>query len=333
MKIVVDSKIPFIRPSLSQLGVELVYLDGASIGPEDVKDADALIVRTRTHCNASLLDGSKVRYVATTTIGFDHIDTDYMEKNHIRWMNCPGCNASSVEQYVRSCLLLLQQSGIIRLQEAVLGVVGYGHVGKMIAAMGRSMGMKIQICDPFVSVEGKVDIQTLEATSDVISYHVPLTRSGQHPTYHLCDGMSFDRMNRCPVLINTSRGEVVDNLVLLQALRQGKVREAIIDTWENEPNINTELLEKVYLGTPHIAGYSADGKANADNMVLDDLCRFFSLPRPPKVVPPSLPDTFVYDGNPLQLYDPRIDSEALKRSPSDFELLRGNYRLRREHHD
>ena len=164
MKIVVDSKIPFIRPSLSQLGVELVYLDGASIGPEDVKDADALIVRTRTHCNASLLDGSKVRYVATATIGFDHIDTDYMEKNHIRWMNCPGCNASSVEQYVRSCLLLLQQSGIIRLQEAVLGVVGYGHVGKMIAAMGRSMGMKIQICDPFVSVEGKVDIQTLEAT-------------------------------------------------------------------------------------------------------------------------------------------------------------------------
>lgn len=330
IKIVIDDKIPYIREAMAAVTPRAVYMRGADISAADVRDADALIVRTRTRCDEALLGGSRVRFVATATIGFDHIDTDYMGRAGISWTNCPGCNAASVEQYMRSVLLLLHRDCGLSLRGATLGVVGCGHVGRLVCAVGRALGMRVFVCDPPLGSPGFVDMAAIEREADVVTFHVPLTDSGPYATRHLADAGFFARLARRPFVINTSRGAVVDNQALKEALLGGRVRQAVIDTWEHEPLIDTGLLSMVYIGTPHIAGYSADGKVNADNMVIDALCRFFGIAPPLPVVPPPLPAGFVYTGDPLQLYDPLEDSRRLKLRPDLFEDLRGNYPLRRE---
>ncbi len=188
-------------------------------------------------------------------------------------------------------------------------------------------------------------MEEIEREADVITFHVPLERGGDHPTYHLGDEAFFRRLRKRPFIVNSSRGAVVDNRALLAAIESGRVRQAVIDTWEGEPEIDTTLLYRVYIGTPHIAGYSADGKTNANNMVLGALCRHFGVEYPPAIMPPTLPTGFVYgneedsllpspapctDAAPLRFYNPLIDSERLKAHPEDFERLRGDYPLRRE---
>lgn len=331
MKIVVDDKIPYIQEKLSLLADELVAIGGSEISAADVKDADALIVRTRTHCDESLLVGSKVRFVATATIGFDHIDADYLQRAGITWISCPGCNAGSVAQYVESSLLLLQQEKGLTLYHATIGIVGCGHVGSKVKAVAERLGMRVLICDPPLGNPDYVTLSEIEQQADVITFHVPLTKEGQFATWHMADEAFFHRLSHVPYIINTSRGGVVDNQALLSALHDGRVRDAVIDVWEGEPNVNPALLQRVFIGTPHIAGYSADGKTNADNMVIDALCRYFHLPHPGKITPPSLPADFHYTGNPLELYNPLEDSRALKTTPSKFEYLRNHYPLRREH--
>lgn len=334
MKIVVDDKIPYIREKLALLADEVVYLRGADISAADVKDADALIVRTRTRCDAHLLDGSRVQFVATATIGFDHIDTDYMAQAGIAWTNCPGCNAGSVAQYLECSLLLLEQKRGLVLQNTTIGIVGCGHVGSRVKAVAERLGMRVLVCDPpleQLTANRFVPMDVIEREADVITFHVPLTREGRYATWHLGDADFFRRLARVPYVINTSRGEVVDNVALLEALTKGMVRDAVLDVWEGEPDMHLDLLQRVFIGTPHIAGYSADGKVNADNMVIDALCRHFGLPNPGAIEAPLLPDGFQYTGNPLQLYNPLEDSEKLKADPSLFEFLRNNYPLRREH--
>lgn len=339
MKIVVDDKIPYIRETLACLGAETVYKKGGDICRADVLDADALIVRTRTFCNRELLEGTSVRFIATATIGYDHIDQEYMSEAGIRWVSCPGCNATSVRQYVECCLLSLQRDMNMPLAGLTLGIVGCGHVGSKVRDMAIRYGIKVLVNDPLiddadhVTHNGKVDYVTLndiERHADIITFHVPMEHNGKYATWHLADEAFFNRLERHPVIINSSRGAVVDNEALLKALDNGQVRQAVIDTWEKEPAINPILLNKVYIGTPHIAGYSADGKVNADNMVIDALCDFFGIKHPNTIVPPTLPSDFVYTGNPLQLYDPLADSERLKQNIEKFEDLRGNYPLRRE---
>lgn len=322
MKIVVDDKIPYIREAIAKITAGAVYIKGADICAADVRDADALIVRTRTRCDERLLGGSKVRFLATATIGFDHLDTGYLQRAGITWMNCPGCNAGSVEQYLRSALLLLP----LDLHRSTIGIVGCGHVGSRVRAAAEALGLRVLVNDPPLGMPGFVGLDVIEREADIITFHVPLDPS----TRHLADSAFFGRLRRRPYIINTSRGEVVDNGALFEALQEGSVRDAVIDTWENEPDIHRGLLGRVMIGTPHIAGYSADGKVNADNMVLDGLCRFFGVPRPAPVVPPPLPSTFVYTGNALDLYNPLTDSGRLKAAPGRFEELRGNYPLRRE---
>lgn len=333
MKIVLDDKIPYIRPAIEEMGVEARYLRGADICAADVKNADALIVRTRTRCDRQLLEGSRVQFIATATIGFDHIDTAYLQEAGISWTNCPGCNAASVGQYLRSTLLLLARDHGLDLQAATLGIVGCGHVGSEVLSAARELGMRILVCDPLATPRKDMEWVTqdvIEREADVITFHVPLTHDGPCPTWHLADQAFFGRLRRRPFVVNTSRGPVVDDDALLQALNEGLVRQAVIDTWEHEPHISLPLLDKVYIGTPHIAGYSADGKVNADNMALEALCRHFHLPRPHRIVPPALPADFIYTGDPLQLYNPLDDSRRLKACPDHFEELRGNYPLRRE---
>ena len=338
MKIVVDDKIPYIREKLALLTSDVVYLRGAEITASDVKDADALIVRTRTHCNEQLLSGSKVQFVATATIGFDHIDTDYLKQAGIAWTNCPGCNSGSVAQYVECSLLQLQQYLGLNLQESTIGIVGCGHVGSKVKAVAERLGMHVLVCDPPLEKANPyhsssityVPLDIIERECDVITFHVPLSREGQYATFHMADEDFFHRLPRVPYIINTSRGEVVDNVALLSALQEGRVKDAVIDVWENEPKLNETLLQRVFIGTPHIAGYSADGKVNADNMVIDALCRHFRLPHPGKIVSPELPIDFQDTGSPLDYYNPMEDSRQLKNDASKFESLRNNYPLRRE---
>ena len=339
MKIVVDDKIPYIRETICQLADEVVFLSGAAITADDVRDADVLVVRTRTRCNQQLLEGSKVQLVVTATIGYDHIDTEWLESAGIRWTNCPGCNSGSVAQYVESTLLLLEQKKGLSLRQSTIGIVGCGHVGSTVKAVAERLGMRVLVCDPPLASTPSpltshfVSLAEIERNSDVITFHVPLTKEGDYATWHLANDDFFHRLSRVPYIINTSRGEVVDNKALLLAIEEGRVRDAIIDVWENEPHPDATLLDKVFIGTPHIAGYSADGKTNADNMVIDAICQQFGLSHPGIIAPPALPKDFHYTGNPLELYNPMDDSQKLKAEPSHFEQLRNNYPLRREKFD
>lgn len=336
MKVVADHKIPYLAGTLERIADEVVYLPGSSFTKEDVKDADALLVRTRTHCDRELLEGSKVRFIATATIGYDHIDTAYCAEAGIAWTNCPGCNAGSVEQYIHSVLLLLKREKNLSLKDTTLGVVGVGHVGSRVAAMAQSLGMRVLLNDPPRAAKGEKGFDTLEvlaAECDILTFHTPLHREGVFKTFHLADENFLFSLKRNPYLINSSRGEVVDTAALLAAKAAGKVKEVIIDTWEYEPAISKELLEVAYIATPHIAGYSADGKANATRMSLEALCRFFQLDARFEILPPSLPCMeFSSDEEEafLQRYNPLRDSEWLKNAPEKFEWFRGNYPLRRE---
>lgn len=330
MKIVVDDKIPYIRETICQLADETVFLSGAAITADDVRDADVLVVRTRTRCNRQLLEGSKVQLVVTATIGYDHIDTQWLQEAGIRWTNCPGCNSGSVAQYMECALLLLEQQKGLSLRQSTIGIVGCGHVGSKVKSVAERLGMQVLVCDPLLDNPSFVSLDEIERRCDVITFHVPLTREGQYATWHMADEDFFHRLPRVPYIINTSRGEVVDNQALLQALQDGRVRDAIIDVWEHEPHPDAALLDKVFIGTPHIAGYSADGKTNADNMVIDAICQHLGLPHPGIIAPPALPSDFKYTGSPLDLYNPMIDSQKLKADASQFEQLRNNYPLRRE---
>lgn len=340
MKIVVDDKIPFIRGQVERLADEVVYLPGSAIGREDVHDADALIIRTRTHCARQLLKDSRVRFIATATIGYDHLDTNYLQEAGIKWTNCPGCNATSVAQYVRNGLLEAEKAGLTHLSDATLGIIGYGHVGKAVYQAMKPYVKTILVNDPPLFENEKVkskngetidshsSLNEIAAFCDIITLHTPLTFDGFYPTHHLVDKDFMQNLSKSPLVINAARGGVVDEEAFINALDSGHIRAAIIDTWEGEPEVNLELLKRTFIGTPHIAGYSADGKANATRMVLEAL---FKWSYPQKNIP--IFDIQAPEAAPERtglLYSPLADSSFLKAAPASFEQLRGDYPLRRE---
>lgn len=338
MKILVDNKIPYIHEAIKELQADVNFLSAKDITSQTVKDADILIVRTRTKCNASLLEGSKVKFIATATIGFDHIDTVYCKTHNILWQNAPGCNSNSVKQYIQSVFILLKRNFYSSLEGKTLGVVGIGHVGSKIVELGQSYGMKVLMNDPLRS-EKEADFEHTSLTSiarqaDIISFHVPLVHQGNHPTYHLANEQFFSELKKRPILINTSRGEVIDGTVLKTSLKRQIIRQAVIDVWENEPQIDAELLNEVFLGTSHIAGYSADGKAKASEMALQAVSNFLNLGLKIKINPPKPLNPIInavnQDSAFLEIYNPECDSIRLKEHIQDFETLRSNYSLRRE---
>jgi len=339
MKVVIDDKIPYIKGVPEALGFETVYLKGADISAADVRDVDALITRTRTHAGAALLEGSRVRYVITATIGYDHLDTAWLDAHGIRWTNCPGCNAASVGQYFLTSMIVLRQQGVIDdFSRTTVGIVGVGHVGSVVRDEALRLGCKVLLSDP--PLEEKNDtagfstLDEIAKNADVITFHVPLTHNRPYATYHMGDSRFFASLRRRPVVMNASRGAVVDNEAWLQSLEEGTTRAAVIDTWESEPHIMLPLLEKAIIATPHIAGYSADGKANATRMALTALCRYAGVEPRFSIVPPKLPASMTRPDDPIErelaLYNPLRDTAALKADPSRFEALRGNYPLRRE---
>ena len=338
MKVIVDNKIPYIREAIEQIADEVIYTPGKDFTPELVQDADALIIRTRTRCDRSLLAGSKVKFIATATIGFDHIDTAYCREAGITWTNAPGCNSASVAQYIQSALFILQQTRGMKLNQMTIGIVGVGNVGSKVADVARKLGIQVMLNDlPREEREESTMFASLKSIAekcDIITFHVPLYKEGKYKTFHLADEAFFRPLKRSPIIINTSRGEVIETAALLKALQTGLISDAVIDVWENEPDINLTLLYKVFIGTPHIAGYSADGKANATRMSLDSLCRHFGIQADYHIAPPEPENPIIIASTPteayLKMYDPRKDCEALRAHPELFEKLRGDYPLRRE---
>jgi len=327
---------------------DIKYLPGNLITRELVMDADALLIRTRTKCNHSLLEGTSVKFIATATIGYDHIDSEYCKSREISWVNAPGCNSSSVQQYITAALLMLAQKHDFNLSEKTLGIIGVGNVGSKVQAAASLLGMNVKLNDPPRARKeghaGFVSLDEILETCDIITLHVPLIRDGEDRTYHLFETGVLGKMKDGAWLINSSRGEVVETNSLKSALTSGKLAGAVLDVWENEPDIDPDLLRQVTISTPHIAGYSTDGKANGTAMVVHALSQFFDMPLrdfyPASIPEPSDPE-IVIDGDCMssqqiiretiaQTYEIMEDHKRLQTSPGSFEQQRGSYPVRRE---
>ena len=336
MKIVIEKNIPFIKGLLEPYA-EVLYLAPGEIDAAAMADADALITRTRTRCDGRLLDGSKCRFIATATIGTDHIDLDYCRRNGITVANAPGCNAPAVAQYVLASVLYWKKTrGIQRpLSDMTLGIVGVGHVGSIVSRWAKGLGLNVIHCDPpraeLEGADGFVDMDTIAGKSDIVTFHTPLTKSGPYPTFHLADKEFFEKLSRRPLLINSARGAVVDNSELVEAIRSGRVCDAVVDCWEHEPDISRSLLDMALVATPHIAGYSREGKVRATAMAVEALCRHFNLPvvRPAEPIPASIPNSPTAETI-ASSYSPSTDTVAHKSNPDGFEMLRNSYAYRSE---
>lgn len=348
MKIVCDDKIPFLRGTFEPFA-EVVYLPGKQTTADVVRDADAIVTRTRTLCNEALLKGSRVKVIATATIGFDHIDTAWCEANGIIWKNAPGCNSWSVKQYIASVLVSLARRHGLDLSAMTLGVVGVGNVGSKVAEIASLLGMKVLLNDPpRARAEGSagfVSLDELMERSDIVTLHVPLTMEGEDATWHLFDAARIARLRPDQFLFNSSRGPVVEERALKAALKAGSLRGAVLDVWEVEPEIDRELLGLLEYATPHIAGYSADGKANGTTMSVRTVASVLGLPltdwTASGVPAPAQGLSFCLDATGkrtqdvlteaiLYTYDVQKDTDALRSDPGSFEKLRGDYPVRRE---
>ena len=331
MKIIVDNKIPFIKGRLEAVA-EVVYADPDAFTPELVKDADALIVRTRTRCDATLLAESAVSLVVTATIGTDHIDIPWCESRGITVENAAGCNAPGVAQYVWSAIL---RNGFDPSRHT-LGLVGKGNIGSIVADWGRRLGAKVIVSDPPRAARGLTDenylpLDELLREADAVTLHTPLTHAGPDATYHLISSPQLDLMKPGALLINAARGEVVQNTALLHWIEAGRGR-AVLDVWEGEPHLDRNLLGAVIYATPHIAGYSREGKERATRMALEAVERRFGVALDKSglegaYLPPVKaisPETIV------ESYDPAADTAMLRSRPEAFEELRGAYRYRPE---
>lgn len=310
MKVLIDRYIPFLQGVLDGFA-EVCMLEPGQFKPETVHDADALVIRTRTRCDAHLLDGSSVQFIGTATIGTDHIDLNYCRMHNIRVVSCPGCNAQAVCDYIEEAICESSNLEILKSSNTpTLGVVGVGHVGSLVAAMAERRGMQVVLNDPPRGLNGDV------TGCDIITFHTPLTHDGQYPTYHLCDESFLKRCQPEALIINAARGGVVDEQALLSS-----GQPFVIDTWENEPLIRPEVLRRATLASMHIAGYSVEGKRTASRMCLSALCGHFALPQL-QLNEEQLPQG---DNKPGWLQ--RI-SEQLKATPESFETLRKEYKLR-----
>ncbi|HUL43813.1 MAG TPA: 4-phosphoerythronate dehydrogenase [Bacteroidota bacterium] len=348
MKLVVDKNIPLAEKAFKPLG-ELRLVETGTFGPETVRDADILIVRSETKVDRRLLDGSAVKFVGTVTIGTDHIDIEYLTSRGIVFASAPGSNANSVKEYIVAALLRLD----IGLKGKSVGIVGVGNVGSKVEKACRVLGMEVLLNDPpLARSTGDRKYLPLDALMecDILTVHVPLTRTGPDPTYHLFDRDRLGKLKPESLFLNTSRGAVVETTALRNALSSGHIANSVIDVWENEPDIDLDLLSVVSLATPHIAGYSLDGKVNAVRIIHHELSRFLSGSSDERLDVPSagtseiaVPashqpvERVLYDVI-RQCYDIDVDDHALRQMTdipeadrgAYFRKLRKTYRIRRE---
>ena len=346
---------PFAVEAFSTLG-DVTALEGRSITAQDVRDCEILAIRSTTKVNKELLQGSRVRFVGTATIGTDHLDIDYLEKNNIRWCFSPGCNANSVSEYITAALLSLANRHGFQLRGKTIGIVGVGNVGSRVARKARALGLRVLLCDPprarreGVQSGPFVDFDTITDKSDIITFHVPITREGPDKTFHMADDEFFRRVQRGCIIINAARGAVIDSDSLIRAIRGKSIAHCVLDTWEGEPHIREDLLPLVDIATPHIAGHSFDGKVAGTFMVYQEACRFLGVEQswsPQKLLPPpivphiSVPEHLSSGSDETvlwyivkKLYDIEEDDAGLRAETTDraalFDMLRKKYHIRRE---
>lgn len=356
-RLLVDSSLPYLQNSLDDIA-DAVYLSSSEITRENIlaHHAEGLLIRSVCHCNRELLEETPVRFIATATAGIDHIDQDYCKKKRIVVENAPGCNARSVAQYLFAALSEISMCEGRPVNIDLLGVVGVGHVGREVLHYAKAFGMKTIASDPpralkegnnsFVSFE-----QVLEA-ADIVTFHVPITQEGSHPTFHMLDAQSLSLLRKNPLLVNAARGAIVKTSDLLEALENKLLKGAIIDCWEGEPNISIELLKQAKRATPHIAGFSANGKARGSRMICKAMCHFFGLGQIgkgnselgcssilAKIAPPPLENPII-DASRFGDYtleeaithtiDLARTEEILRDKPIQFEMHRVNYRYHYE---
>ncbi len=354
MKIVVDENIPFGEEAFSNLGT-VRAMPGREINSKCLKDTTALIVRSVTPANQDLLTGTDMKFVGTATAGIDHIDRAYLAQRQIGFADAAGSNANSVAEYVLTALVILAQRFNLSLKGKTLGIIGVGRIGRLVAQNATVLGMEVILNDPPLAREGKgASYQSLDETlqADFVTLHVPLIKDGEDKTVHLIGQRELARMPKSSILINASRGEVVDNLALLQALQHKNLQGAVLDVWEDEPSINWELANGVTIATPHIAGYSFDGKIMGTAMIYQAACQFFGVAPTWKIsdglssypTPEVAIDASGHNLEPLlfqlapRLYDLHGDDARLRallalplsHRPASFDKLRKNYPKRRE---
>jgi len=354
IRIVADEHVTLVSTAFGAFG-ELVTVPARHIEQALLKDADALIVRSETPVDRELLEGTGVQFIGTTTIGFDHLDTHYLRRKQIAFANAPGCNSNAVKEYVLAALLTMSRRTGVPLEGATLGVVGVGNIGSRVARMAELLGMRVLLNDPplarYTRNPAYLPLDAL-MEADVITLHVPLTKEGPDPTHHLFGRERIKKMKPGALLVNSSRGAVVDTAALKDALKTKLLRGAVLDVWEHEPEIDIELLRLAAIGTPHIAGYSLEGKINATEIIRDAFCRHFRLPARPQSAPPvvqrrkkqiaveSVEGRLSVRLEPIirRCYDIEGDDRKLRRIISmdeshrgwHFEVLRTEYDLRRE---
>ena len=353
MLLVADENIPLLDEFFADFG-EIRRYPGRSISAEQVRDADALLVRSVTRVDEALLAGSRVRFVGTCTIGTDHLDLAYFAKTGIHWASAPGCNARGVVDYVLGSLLALAEQTGQRLDQLVYGVVGAGQVGSRLVRVLQGLGWQVRVCDPpRQAAEGGdfVELAQILGECDVISLHTPLTREGDNATHHLIGAAQLQALKPGAWLINASRGAVVDNAALRAHLEADAELEVVLDVWEGEPQVDVELAALCQLATPHIAGYSLDGKLRGTAMIHEAFCAFLGqvpqrhlsdlLPLPwlseLQVAPEASPDWLLAQVC-RAVYDPRLDDANFLRSlqgdaatrRAAFDQLRKHYPYRRE---
>lgn len=357
VRIIADQQIILAQEVFSQFG-EVELTNGRSIDQDTVQDADALLVRSVTKVNESLLNNARVSFVASATSGIDHIDTDYLNKSNISFSHAPGSNARSVAEYVLSSLLVLSEQKGFNLADKTIGIIGCGQVGSRVKRFMEVLGVKCLINDPPLArkvaqqVERQITKQDSNNTfveleeicqADIITLHVPLIMDGQHPTYKLVNKDFFEKLKTDVTIINTSRGEVVDESALMAFKQANSKATLILDVWCNEPDIDINLLENTFIATPHIAGYSYDAKLKATEMLFNALNTHFDVGLKAPAVLNSNQEIVSIDADAIQLavlqsYDVRSDAIALRglidmkqqERAAYFDSLRKNYPIRRE---
>ncbi len=355
MKIVADENIPLLNELYSGAGT-LLKLPGRQINANVVKDADLLLIRSVTKVNQQLLHNSKLRFIATSTIGIDHIDTQFLSNANIGFCSAPGCNAEAVVDYVLSAIAFLFHHNPEQLKTQKVGIVGMGNVGGRLATRLKAMNIETICCDPILERTGKTGLvcyEQLLKTADIITLHTPLTFTGSDQTFHLLNENSLNHLKTNAVLINTSRGAVIDNKSLLKFLRERNDVRCILDVWENEPAIETALLPHLTLATPHIAGYSQEGKIRGAITVYKQICNHFGWPLVenlttlmPPVLECSINNSKKHNMMAAlcsllpKMYDIEGDNNSFKKTilkaqqnnmvAINFDLLRKKYMQRRE---
>ncbi|WP_226572185.1 4-phosphoerythronate dehydrogenase PdxB [Mangrovibacter yixingensis] len=348
MKILVDENMPYAQALFSRLG-EVLSVPGRPIPEGELTGADALMVRSVTKVNAGLLEGTPVKFVGTATAGTDHVDSAWLSSAGIGFSAAPGCNAIAVVEYVFSALLMLAEREGFALQDRTVGIVGVGNVGGRLQKRLEAMGIKTLLCDPpradLGDSEPFLPLETLVQEADILTFHTPLFKDGPYKTWHLADEALLRQLKPGTILINACRGPVVDNAALLSCLNEGQSLFTVLDVWEGEPELNLALLARVDIGTPHIAGYTLEGKARGTTQVFEAFSTFIgkpeTVPLNSLLPPPEFSRVFLHgplDQTALKrlahlVYDVRRDDAPLRKvagQAGEFDKLRKFYKERRE---